>query len=630
MASRQHFIPISQSTLPPVSDGSFEPPFRWYSNSPPFENGFVNIALPQHGSHRLSPMNSSFKPILSSSASKTSSKTITATLGAIDNFNWWWWWEIGSLVLALASLATLLGILAGYNGVALTNWTFFLQPNAAISILTTTIKTAIMLSISMCFSQLKWHHFSSTPRRLDDLQIIDDASRGPWGSLIILLRMRSRSFLVIGLSIATLVALTIEPTTQQLLTFPSRDTELKGVKAEIGVAYNFDAKTYQELNSKTYGRKVGLRSIVINSATGNVSPFFFSCPNPAVRCSYPSFRTLGVCFSFRNTTDISKQTCMRSNTTGSTNCSISWPTIWEDLPKQSPINMNLNYRPTDEELLDDVFQFAYLAADDAWVYMKGARLPENRPRTRTAPRFEVFECLWYWCAQTYNSSIGSAAAVSPEMMNHEALKPAGFDSKSRSNDTIYRDNSTTNVYRLGNALEFLFNEIYGALPSILYSSSNSSASKYGLTLPTDDISWFLYYSADLPMVFQNIATVLSNMVRKPNTGENLNATVIKGKALGTETYIRVRWQWALLPMIETILAVILLAATIVVTRRSRRPLLKSSVNGLLFHGLDDWTAADTARNLDGDETAEKLEALARRFKVSFRENEADGLRFVRC
>ncbi|KAI1132333.1 hypothetical protein F5Y10DRAFT_294080 [Nemania abortiva] len=626
MASNHRFIPIPDSTLPSAPDGTLEAPFRWYPNSPLFENEFTNITLPQRDLYRLPSIESFSKPTLPSSASKTSFGN-RAVLDAIENFNWWWWWEIASLVLAIASLTTLLGILAGYNGVALTNWTFYLQPNAVISILTTTIKTAIMLSISMCFSQLKWYHFS-TPRRLDELQALDDASRGPWGSLIILLRMRNRHFLTIGLSIATLAALTIEPTTQQLLTFPSRDTELKGVNAEIGVAYNFDAKTYQELNNQTYGRKLGLKSVVINSATGNVSPFFFSCPDPAVRCSYPAFRTLGVCFSFRNTTDISTQTCSRSNTTGATHCTITWPTIWDGIPQDSPINMNLNYRPTDEGLLDDVFQFAYLAADDTWVYMKGARLPETDTKRRTTPKFEVFECLWYWCAQTYNSSVGSATAVSPDIMHHEPLKPAGFDSKSPSNDSLYRDNSTDNVYRLGNALEFLFNEIYGSLPSILYDASNASASKYGLTLPTDDISWFLYYSTDLRMVFQNIATVLSNLVRTPNTGENLNATVIRGQALGTETYIRVRWQWVLLPMIETILAVILLAATIIVTRRSRRPLLKSSVNGLLFHGLDGWTAADTARNLDGEETAEKLETLAKRFKVCFRENEEYGLRFV--
>ncbi|KAI0448494.1 hypothetical protein F5B21DRAFT_112038 [Xylaria acuta] len=248
----------------------------------------------------------------------------------LDGFSWWWWWEIGSLLISVTSLITLLSVLAGYRGHALSDWRLPPQPNSAISVLTTVMKTTILLSISASFSQLKWHHFS-TPQLLNDLETFNEASRGPWGSFLLLLQCRRWSLLATGLAITTLASLLVEPTAQQILDFPSRETVLRGTDAGIMNSYGFRLRISNDSDDIFFSKTLGIRSSLVGAATGNISPFSFSCPNTAVRCTYPAFTTLGVCSSFHNTTDPLRQSCTNNQTTGTISCNISLPSIWDEI-----------------------------------------------------------------------------------------------------------------------------------------------------------------------------------------------------------------------------------------------------------------------------------------------------------
>jgi Protein of unknown function (DUF3176) len=63
------------------------------------------------------------------------------------------------------------------------------QLNAVISFLATISRTAIMLCISTVLSQGKWLWFKKE-RSLMDLQNIENASRGPLGSILMLFKFR--------------------------------------------------------------------------------------------------------------------------------------------------------------------------------------------------------------------------------------------------------------------------------------------------------------------------------------------------------------------------------------------------------------------------------------------------------
>ncbi|KAJ8133398.1 hypothetical protein O1611_g219 [Lasiodiplodia mahajangana] len=566
------------------------------------------------------------------------------------SLNWWWWWEIGSLTIGVISTITLIAVLAAYQGQTLLNWPLPVQPNAVISILTTAIKTTILLSISACFGQLKWYHFS-TPHQLYDLEAFDQASRGPWGSFLILLKSRRWTFLTAGLAFATLTSLIVEPIAQQILDFPLRETVLREVRAEIAISYDFKYRMPGDLFSQVLERDVvGFRSAALNAITGNMSPFSYNCPAPAEKCSYPAFTTLGICSLFRDTTDASTQNCTRNHTTGVHSCIISWSTIWGDLGETS-IQMRHNYTDDydntvtvgddeDQRPWIDIFKFGTFKAGlvsnyGPYVYHRGVRLPQNYSETSKAePKFEGFESLWYWCAQTYAASEGTAEGIFPDLVNTTVLTPTPPNCWSPTGPEepefcAYSDNSTNNTYRLDDInLRLLVETTSNALASScslldLKDTSSSQSSDFS------GLCFFLYKTPNLEAVFRAVATQISNLIRVEG-GWNMNTTTIRGEAIGTVPYIDVRWEWVSVPVLETILAVILLAMTILVAKRSRQPLLKSSVNSLIFHGLEGWTAAETAQRLRNGEGPNTLESLSKELEVVFQENEHDGIRFVRA
>ena len=69
-----------------------------------------------------------------------------------------------------------------------------MQLNGILSILSTVAKASMLLAVSASISQFKWLRFrnSGKARSLQDIQVYDNASRGPWGALEMLFYSRGR------------------------------------------------------------------------------------------------------------------------------------------------------------------------------------------------------------------------------------------------------------------------------------------------------------------------------------------------------------------------------------------------------------------------------------------------------
>ncbi|KAF2802020.1 uncharacterized protein BDZ99DRAFT_212767 [Mytilinidion resinicola] len=132
-------------------------------------------------------------------------------------------------------------------------------------------------------------------------------------------------------------------------------------------------------------------------------------------------------------------------------------------------------------------------------------------------------------------------------------------------------------------------------------------------------------TSNISDVTQNIADILTGLMRSNNPGDNPNATMFKGEAHFLTTFVDVRWPWIILPLAETLLTIILLAISILLARH--QPLLKKSVTALLVHGLEGWS--DDELDVGRPETAESLEGMAKGMKVSFKEDGRGRLRSVR-
>lgn len=169
--------------------------------------------------------------------------------------SWWWWWEIGGALLSIICVGLVLVVLFEANGLALAAWPLWIQPNSLIAVFTTVGKSAMMVPIASCISQLKWRHFELRENRLSDLQLLDEASRGPWGSLMLLYNVHTRAYTAWALAIISLVSLGFDPSTQQILEFPTREITLTNVSASIGIASSYDSKAFVEDTTGATGRE---------------------------------------------------------------------------------------------------------------------------------------------------------------------------------------------------------------------------------------------------------------------------------------------------------------------------------------------------------------------------------------
>ena len=73
------------------------------------------------------------------------------------------------------------------------------------------------------------------------VQVYDDASRGPFGALKLVLRSRPGAILASCASVLMIAALLIDPFAQLVLTFESRAVPASDEKASMGIAKAFDA-----------------------------------------------------------------------------------------------------------------------------------------------------------------------------------------------------------------------------------------------------------------------------------------------------------------------------------------------------------------------------------------------------
>jgi hypothetical protein len=102
-----------------------------------------------------------------------------------------WWPETIAFAFSTLCFAGLLTLLGIENGKLLSQWTFFLSINTITSILSTGMKAPLAFVVSSCLSQWKWAWFRKRQASVACFVDLDEASRGPLGSLQLLYRMKS-------------------------------------------------------------------------------------------------------------------------------------------------------------------------------------------------------------------------------------------------------------------------------------------------------------------------------------------------------------------------------------------------------------------------------------------------------
>lgn len=157
----------------------------------------------------------------------------------------WWGIELACSAIAALSLAAIVIVLESHRGQPMPEWRFGITINSLLSIFATIGQMSMMKPVAECISQLKWLWFIRK-QKLSGLQIFDNASRGPIGSLILFGKLRGIHLVSLG-AIITILSAGFVTFSQQVVTYPLK-LHLVGVANAPQVltltSESYDSTTY--------------------------------------------------------------------------------------------------------------------------------------------------------------------------------------------------------------------------------------------------------------------------------------------------------------------------------------------------------------------------------------------------
>jgi hypothetical protein len=189
-------------------------------------------------SHLLRPDNASAETKMPQRTTRASSPSRRASWTSS------WIYEICAIVVSVAFMVAIVVVLkTRIHGKLRSSWTLPLAPNTIIALFSTLSKSAILLVITACISQLKWIYFGRRGHRVMDLQIFDSASRGPLGAIALIVRIRWGATIASFGALITILALFQDAFYQQIYSTYSNGTMQQVHGASLAVTRCQDTGT---------------------------------------------------------------------------------------------------------------------------------------------------------------------------------------------------------------------------------------------------------------------------------------------------------------------------------------------------------------------------------------------------
>lgn len=551
-----------------------------------------------------------------------------------------WTWETAGGVLSIACAILLIAFLKYVDGTPYADWQYRISPNASISLIITVAKAATFASVSSCLSQLKWNQFQ-TPRPLYQMQVLDMASRGPWGSFEVLWTITPGLATVGALLMISSVA--VDPLAQQVLSFPERMVPALNETAYAQAAHEYWPRWTEGSNPDRPSMLFLSPKMQMAILNGLGYPNYPSEPVcTTANCEYPDFISMGVCSRCENVTAKANQDCEPAENLYQNKKMVDY--------RDTPVNCTMT-SPSGLQLRSDVDVYGFVNPDSDDPIMSYSFVPwtsvataynEDRPmlgiqspiasfftarnsgyvyythenNTTPPPRPNMTECAVYLCEQRYTRKDYS---IKDRLLQVTETQPLYANHSTQIVSKDYYEHSLVNLFPPNNTETLSTNSSYGVdyltytnLKSVLNNVFNSSYSSQSLDHPEIQTTSLLWSIIDIGVAVESMATSMTNEIRaNPKTDH------IPGVAFQSETYIHVRWPWIILPLIDVFATIALFISTAIISRSSRAVLWKSSPLPLLAAQLQTTPEHDLGvlRNVD------EMERTSKQVTVSVEERE---------
>lgn len=566
---------------------------------------------------------------------------------------WGWIWEASSVLTACGCFAGIIAMLVVLQDEPVPDWPSGITVNAILSILVTLMKGSIAVAIAECLSQLKWSWFRKE-RKLVDLIIFDEASRGPWGASRMLFSVRGWFLAYLGAFIL-IAAIIVGPTVQQTVEVRVRQIPVDGVNASLPVCN----ASYFDIVGLGPGPGQNRVNLPVAGAmydgilqTSIVSPLTPGCPTG--NCTFPRYQSLGIVSEcqdisselvayWRPPEGTESEDLAFNDTTSLRKCADNVPVCTVELPgfgltlvPYGLINSTVNS--------SEVTDFPELPKHDPPFYTWRAILgPGQNSYLDPVPEPVAVECKFYFSVNTYESTV-DAGKLNEKVISTSFTGSSIDDPNSMwmfgSNLTIPAKPCYINGTELDDVAECTYKidagsglALYNTLNSMLTGDGWRSVSNRpdfssdvmqsilgfssGKSLEDPKVASFEY----VERAFQSLATTLTNHVR--GSPDVCGGATIMGTLWADELYLHVRWAWMAPTAVMLFLTLAFFGA--VTVKFSGEDLWKSSPLAFLFSRLKADGKEVSPNELlriggDGDGSPvdrRSVEKAAKGFTVSF-------------
>ncbi|KAL3417460.1 hypothetical protein PVAG01_11460 [Phlyctema vagabunda] len=527
----------------------------------------------------------------------------------------WWIVEILASVGALLGMLALVVLLQHYDGKRQPSWDR-LTLNTAVAALSTLSRTLFMVPVGAAISQGAWiwfsieHQKNNCRSKLSDLDAFDDASRGAWGSLMLLFRTKHHHLVSIGAMI-TILTLGFDSFTQQLLSTQYRLVENGDVasksysagevsRAEEWYWYWRHGASLQARES-LFETKAAIYNGVL---TEDMTPIGVSCSSG--NCTWPTIPSLAVCGectpqTFTTSCDESQDLC---NYTMPSGTGVSDMRTLFSLQTSFVVNQLWNANHTTYNRSDPTIP--YLSVFD----MFGA----NYLGTTFGVNTTATQCALWFCIEAYDISVENGIQTQKTLNNWSTV--AAVDSPTfnlTANRTFidipdYMNTRPESNYMIGGvAIDALSNSLSKVFNGSVTAGMSSATYGYG---DNEFVQGIWNGTGDPQSWIKNVALSLTNNVRSM-AATNESAAAYSGIARSSEIFVHVRWGWITYPIVLVLLSIAFLALSITESIRgdvsawkgSPLAVLLMDVNDVVKHRTDRHTDMDGFKNSVGSEKA---------------------------
>ncbi|KAK8126838.1 uncharacterized protein PG998_002597 [Apiospora kogelbergensis] len=561
-----------------------------------------------------------------------------------------WNLEIFAAFVSFGCIAAIVSVLYRMQGQPLERWTFPTNLNSTIAAFVTVAKSTSMLIVASCLSQRKWLHFKEKPSPLHDLDVFDEASRGPLGSLKLIWRLRSPINLAIFGALITILALTVDAFAQQIVKIEIQEQLSPENPGSFWMTniYNGGAVVQNEASFPTQvERMFDLISFTLNSLLSNssktastvdvameraifrgifdtTSTMAFTC---STNCTWENrdFISLGVqsdCVNVTSDTLDTKQYIEDPVETGSYPNVSSW--FGSSVVMTTPSNLKVHYNYSDE-------RYTLVEVVGKPLYYHSYKLPGGMEPLQTniegpySPRFALIGIL-----RTINMAPISLRPVNAEdepkyaptyqqlgtnvteifecSLKFVAHRYSGIKSVGRDLIVGKTDIIPLNTGEYHGPDVFLQHETYfatfntsgnesfhislpdlGALDLLFTGPHFSGGTFNGYRAPPASGLGILLKDANITATFEQVARSMTHQLHSEfNTGSQKQ----EGKRREQFIIVRVVWIWLSAPVLVHVVAVLFLLRTILHSSKSGTELWKSSAVALLYHEIVTGHRAD--------------------------------------